>query len=118
MKISLEGMVFYGYHGVLQEENKIGNRYEVTIHLDTDIDPLTLDDDIKNTVDYYKIYSRIQSIMENKTKLLETIAYKIATVIIENFPPVTGVRVQVTKYNPPLNGLCEKAVVEYEMKKE
>ena len=114
MKISLENMTFYGYHGVMQEENTIGNRYEVSVHLDADIDVTQLKDDVHNTVDYHKIYLQIQKIMAVRTRLLETIAYQIATGIINNFPQVKSVRAQVVKFNPPLNGLCEKAVVEYE----
>ncbi len=35
-KIILEGMVFFGYHGTLPEENTLGQRFvvDVTLHLD------------------------------------------------------------------------------------
>jgi len=49
--------------------------------------------------------------MNNTKKLIETVAYCIISRIKE-LDNVTGARVKLSKYNPPLKGDVEKAVVE------
>ena len=36
-KILLNEMEFYGYHGVFQEENKLGQRFRVSVELHLDL---------------------------------------------------------------------------------
>ena len=66
MKTHLNEMIFYGYHGVYQEERNLGQRFIVNVTVITNPE---LDSHIKNledTVDYTKIYSEIEAIMETQ----------------------------------------------------
>ena len=37
-RVRLVNAVFYGHHGVMQEEHKVGGRYEVDVGVDLDFD--------------------------------------------------------------------------------
>ena len=113
VEIGLEGLVFYGYHGVMSEEGALGNRFDVNVYLKANVGTSGADDDIHQTVDYYKIYTLISTLMHKRKKLLESLALCIADAILADFKEVNEVKVQVSKYNPPLKGLCERAYVTY-----
>jgi dihydroneopterin aldolase len=117
IEIGLEGLVFYGYHGVMNEEGALGNRFEVNVWLSAEVGSSAFDDDIHQTVDYYKIYALISQVMHERKKLLESLAQLIASAILSQFEQVAEVKVQVSKYNPPLKGLCERAYVTFTQKR-
>ena len=75
--IILEGMEFYAYHGVYEEEQKIGNRYEVTLSVATDFTDGAAADDIDGTIDYGELYHIVSAVMQAPTKLLERIGQRI-----------------------------------------
>lgn len=116
MKIHLNDMVFYGYHGVHKEERKLGQRFVVNCHLETDN---SLDDKVQHlqdTVDYTKVFAIIKSILENRQfELLEICARTIVNNILENFEKVINVRISIKKPNVPING--NLSAVEVEMEK-
>ena len=51
-QISLEGMRFYAYHGVYEEEQIIGNYYTVDVYIHTDFSKASESDDIFETINY------------------------------------------------------------------
>ena len=77
--IHLNEMEFYGYHGALPEETKLGQRFRVTVSLATDLSEAGKTDDLDKTVNYAEVYSVCRSIVEGEpVKLIETVAEKIA----------------------------------------
>ncbi|MDH4460827.1 MAG: dihydroneopterin aldolase, partial [Flectobacillus sp.] len=69
--IALEGLEFFAYHGYYEEEQKIGNRYQVDIQITTDFSEAAEEDKLGGTVNYEDLYRIIASIMKDKIKLLE-----------------------------------------------
>nr|WKN39047.1 dihydroneopterin aldolase [Tunicatimonas sp. TK19036] len=110
-KILLEGLEFFAYHGYHQEERKTGNRYNVDVLVEADVKQAAIQDQLKETIDYAKLYQTVKEEMEQPAKLLEHIGYRIIQQILEEFPQVTAVEVQVSKFNPPLGGVCRRACV-------
>jgi dihydroneopterin aldolase len=113
-KVALEGMEFYARHGYYEEERIIGNKYSVDIVLDLDFTSAALDDKLEGTVDYEKVYEIVQEVMSIDAKLLEHLAGKMIKAIKENFTQIKSVEVNISKYNPPIKGLCKRAVVTME----
>lgn len=113
-KVSLEGMEFYARHGYYEEERVIGNKYSVDVTLDVDVTEAALDDKLEGTVNYEKVYEIVQEVMSIDANLLEHLAGKMIKALKENFLEIKHVRVRVSKYNPPIKGLCHKATVELE----
>ncbi|MCS7085465.1 MAG: dihydroneopterin aldolase [Bacteroidia bacterium] len=116
--IGLEKMLFYGYHGAYDEENKLGNRYEVGVEMEAWLDPGVAEDRLSSTVNYEEIYRLVARTMSEKHRLLERLAMQIAARILEAAPQVESVRVRVAKTNPPVGGVCEKAHAEYIARRE
>jgi dihydroneopterin aldolase len=96
--ILLEGMIFYGRHGTLPAERELGQPFVVDVELHLDLRPAGLSDDLTQTVDYSEVHRRTQEIVEGPpVNLTETVAERIAAVILENYPAVEAVRVKVAK---------------------
>jgi len=113
-KVSLEGMEFYARHGYYEEERVIGNKYSVDVTLDVDFTEAASDDKLEGTVNYEKVYEIVQNVMNIDANLLEHLAGKMIKALKQNFPQINRVQVRISKYNPPIKGLCHKATVELE----
>ena len=113
-KVSLEGMEFYARNGYYEEVRVIGNKYSVDVILDVDVTDAALEDKLDGTVNYEKVYEIVQAVMSIDANLLEHLAGKMIKALKENFPQINNVKVRVSKYNPPIKGLCHKATVELE----
>lgn len=111
-KVSLEGMEFYARHGYYEEERVIGNKYSVDVTLSVDFSEAATDDKLEGTVNYEKVYEIVQQVMSIDANLLEHLAGKMIKALKEHFPEVKKVKVKISKYNPPIKGLCNKATVE------
>ena len=113
-KVSLEGMEFYARHGYYEEERVIGNKYSVDVTIDLDISEAAEEDKLEGTVNYERVYEIVQNVMSIDANLLEHLAGKLIKAIRDNFDNIDRVKVKVSKYNPPIKGLCHRAMVELE----
>ena len=103
-RIMLDGMRFYGYHGVNPEERTLGQPYIVDLTAELDLRPAGQSDRLEDTVSYSHIYRAVQSIVEGEPRnLLEAVAEAIAAQVLADFP-VDAVTVTVKKPNPPVRG--------------
>lgn len=113
-RVRLVNAVFYGHHGVMQEEHEVGGRYEVDVGVDLDFQQAAEHDDLTRTVDYERVYEFVRSLVtENNFYLIEKLAYRIAHQVLETYPTVDGVEVTVRKPNPPVGGPCDRAEATY-----
>lgn len=110
-EVRLEGMEFFAKHGFYSEEQKLGNRYSISVGLYADIEQAAQQDLLHATVDYEQVYQIVAKHVQQPARLLEHLAYRIAKSILEAFLQVQTVEVEVSKHNPPLGGLCAKASV-------
>lgn len=110
-RIVLHNMEFFAYHGFYDEEQKIGNKYSVSISLYLDLSKPGFSDKLKDTVSYEEVYKFVKKVMDKPTRLLENIANNISESILTNYNSITKVEVSVSKYNPPIGGVCERAEV-------
>ncbi len=103
-KIILDGMVFYGYHGVNPEERTQGQRFVVDLELTLDLSRGGTTDDIAATVNYASVYRLTRQIVEGEPRrLLEAVAERLASEILSSFA-VEAVRVRVHKPWAPIKG--------------
>ena len=113
MKIHLNNMLFYGFHGVFPEERKLGQRFNVSMTIYTDDTIDTQITELKDTVDYTMIYSVVKNIMEHQQfHLLEDCANSIITSILNDFSLVTGVKVLIEKPGVPMKATLSSVAVE------
>jgi len=110
-KITLEGMEFFAHHGYYKEEQVIGNKFAVDISVLTDVEGAAEHDKIHETVNYEALYRIIRKEMKQPTKLLEHIGKRIIDAVFREFPVIYNIEVSISKYNPPVGGICQKATV-------
>lgn len=118
-KIVLRGMEFYAYHGVLEEEEKLGQRFAVELEMAADLRRAGQTDNLRDTLNYVEVYDIVrQTAQRERYHLIETVAEKIAARVLECFPKVCSVRVKVTKTTPPIEGILAGVSVEIERGRE
>ena len=101
MRISLNKLLFVGYHGLYPEEKKLGNNYSVEI--DIDFNPKqSIIDQLDQTIDYVHVYAIVKKWMEIPTPLLETLVGKIADDILSSQALANKVFVKITKLHLPI----------------
>jgi dihydroneopterin aldolase len=115
--ITLEGIEFFAYHGYYEEERTIGNKYSIDITVEADLEEAAREDNLKATINYGKLYQIIREVMEEPSKLLEHIAQRVITKTYEKYPDIDSVEVSVSKFNPPIGGVCHRAKVTLKRKK-
>ncbi|MCQ2332106.1 MAG: dihydroneopterin aldolase [Paludibacteraceae bacterium] len=113
MEILVEGIELWGYHGVYEEENRIGGKYTVDVRLKV-ADNFGEDDRIESTVNYETVYGIVRQEMEKRSKLIEDVARRIAKEI-KAMKGVEGAEVAVYKYNPAMGGKVWRTGVKIEI---
>ena len=115
--IKIRNIRLYAYHGCLDEEGKIGSEYRVDLTVKTDLSKSAKTDNLADTVDYVHLNKIVKQEMAVRTKLLETVADKILTKIIEEIPIVKKATVEVSKLNPPIGGNVASVTIKMSRKK-
>ncbi len=110
--ISLEGIKMFGRHGFYEEETILGNEFIIDLFVETEISDAAEEDDLFKSVNYETLFYLCKVEMKEPAKLLETVAIRIVDRINEHFENIEGIRLKLTKINPPLEGEVEKASVE------
>jgi len=110
--IFIEAIEFYGYHGLFDEEQAVGHRYVVDVELGTNTRRSGQSDDLNDTIDYAAVARRVVAIgTSEKHRLIEAIAERLATVILDEFD-AESVRIRLKKVSPPFNIIARSVGVE------
>lgn len=112
--IALEGMQFYAYHGVYDEEQIIGNNFIVDIYITTNYAKAIEKDDIFETINYETVYLVCEVEMKKKVKLLETLAENIIFALKHQFNSIQSVSIKITKKNPIPGARVDNSSIETE----
>ena len=110
--LRLRNMRFYGRHGVLPEEEALGQRFEVDVEIHLDLRPAGQSDELQRSIDYAAVHGLVSYIVtEERFRLLEALAERIAARIRKEFGPPEIV-VRVRKPHPPVPGDFDGVEVE------
>jgi len=102
--IQIENMEFYSFHGHFKEERIVGNKFLVDLTVETDMEAPAASDNLKDAVNYQRLYEIVKQQMEMKSHLLEHIAGRILDAIYSEMKGIKKVTVKVSKMNPPMGG--------------
>lgn len=113
-KIKIKDLLVFANHGVLKEENSLGQKFIVSIEIDAFTN---MSDSIDNTINYAEVCEFVESEMQNNTyALIETAANKLAKSIMLNYPLSNAVRVEIKKPWAPIGKNLDYVSVEFESK--
>ena len=110
--IRLQDMRFYAYHGVMEQERRVGGEYLVSLQVEADLSGAVMSDAVADTVNYAELYDVVRQEMAQPSQLLEHVAGRIGQRVLDEFPQVTALTVRVTKCNPPMGADSKGASVE------
>lgn len=112
-RIFLRDVPFFGRHGVFPEEQVLGQRFVLDADWWLDTRPAAWADDAALTVSYQAVYDHMQAVVEDQpVHLIETLAERIATRLLDHFPAVEQVRIVVRKPGAPISGVFGDVGVE------
>ncbi len=115
--IQLHEIRFYAYHGVMEQERRVGGDYVVSLSVDTDLSVPVVSDRVEDTLNYAALYDVVAREMNIPSQLLEHVAGRIGQGVLDAFPQVTALTVEVRKENPPMGADCQGASVEIKVKR-
>ena len=97
-KIYIRDLEFIGYHGVFEEEKKLGQKFFVSLELTTSLREAGLNDDITKTTHYGEVSESVKKIFfQKKYDLIETLAEDIAREILLNYPLISELKLEIKK---------------------
>jgi dihydroneopterin aldolase/2-amino-4-hydroxy-6-hydroxymethyldihydropteridine diphosphokinase len=94
VKVELRGLELRGFHGVLEEERRDGQRFVYDVELE--VGERGASDQIEDAVDYREVAAAVRDVNARQFRLLEALATAVADELAARFP-VEHVRVRVRK---------------------
>ncbi|HEX5932776.1 MAG TPA: dihydroneopterin aldolase [Pseudorhizobium sp.] len=113
--ITLRNCAFFARHGVLEQENVLGQRFFVDAVMDVDAGDALETDMVEKTVDYGLAFTLIESVVTGQQRrLIETLALDIAKALCARFPQILRAEITVRKPSAPVQGVLDHAEVRVE----
>lgn len=111
--IRLKNCCFFAHHGVFDEEERLGQRFQVDAELHVDALAALDADEIGETVDYGLVFKEIERILSGSRRfLIEVLALDVARALYDRFAQVVHARIIIRKPNAPVRGVLDHVEVE------
>lgn len=112
-RIILSDLAFYGYHGVMLEENKLGQRFRIDLECGLDLRRAGETDIVEATVSYADIYALVKAATEDtRYKLIEALAQHIIDRLFATFAPFEWIRIRIRKPEAPIPAVAGEFAIE------
>lgn len=106
--IRMKNCAFFARHGVMDEEETLGQRFYVDAVLSVDPDRPLQDDAISSTVDYGVAFEVIEKIVTGERRfLIEALALEVGKALSKRFPQIKRAEITVRKPNAPVPGVLD-----------
>ncbi|MBR0558454.1 2-amino-4-hydroxy-6-hydroxymethyldihydropteridine diphosphokinase [Neokomagataea anthophila] len=101
--VEVKDLCLFGYHGVLPEENRLGQRFIIDMAIRADLTLAQRDDAYEHAVCYGALCDIASKIVTGPPlALIETVGDRIACAVLEQFSAVEWVQVRVRKPAVPV----------------
>lgn len=108
----LDNLRIYAYHGVLQQERKVGAYFLIDLSLTYHFTQAMMTDDLQHTISYADVYKIVKEEMKIPSQLIEHVAGRIIKHLCDVYPSLTEIKLRILKENPPMGADCRGAGVE------
>lgn len=115
--IELEEMRFYAYHGVMEQEQKVGNTFVVNLELEFNQYISLKQDELEQTINYAEVYTLVKREMDKPSQLLEHVVGRIASALFRAFTLIEGLNIKLSKQKPPFSADIRSASVRLELRR-
>ncbi len=112
-RVVLEGIRLFAYHGVLEQERKVGAYFTIDVRLETDFTYAMETDELDGTISYADVYEVVKEEMAIPSKLLEHVGGRIVKALRNRFK-INKVYLKIMKENPPMGADLAGAGIEIE----
>lgn len=114
-RIILSRIAVYAYHGLHPEEEKLGQRFYVSLEARLDLRPAAEHDDWKRTVSYDRLAKIVVDVAtERRFSLIEGLAEVIARQILASYAQIHTIVVRVEKPAAPIPTILDGVAIEIE----
>ena len=112
MKIKLNRIKLFGYHGLYEIEKEEGQEFIISTNIEL-MNRSNYKDDIDNTTDYVDIIDKIKNVFNaSRYNLMETLLIDISNRIMED-EEIKSVIISIKKTSPPTNVDLDSVEIEY-----
>ncbi len=110
--IRIKNCAFFARHGVLDEEETLGQRFYVDAELTVDPGRALEDDSIDGTVDYGVAFAVIEKIITGERRfLIEALALAVGKALVERYSQIKRAAITIRKPNAPVRGVLDHVEV-------
>ena len=110
--IELRNLDFFSFHGLYEEEKKVGGEFVVDVFARFPAQDHKLTS-IEETVNYAALFAIIKDEMDQPRELLETIAQSIAERIYNKYAVIREIEIRIEKKQAPIAGLNGSVAATY-----
>jgi dihydroneopterin aldolase len=112
-RILVDRIAIYAYHGVHAEEERLGQRFYVSLDCCLDLRAAGEHDDWQSTICYVQLTELVGSIATGRRfKIIEALAENIAQAALSAFPRLDAITVRVEKPSAPVPAIIDGVTVE------
>lgn len=102
-EVHVKGIRTYAFHGCMPEEATIGTWFETDVEIGANLQRAAEEDKLSATIDYVVVGQIVQEEMARRAYLIEHVAWRIIERCKLEWPGNTRIRVEVKKFNAPMN---------------
>ena len=112
-KITIQDLECFSYHGVLEQEQQLGQKFLISLELSVDTRSAGKEDDLTQSVNYADVCNTVFQFMRKHTfQLIEAVAERLAEEILLTYSLVNQVRVIIKKPWAPIMLSLETVAVD------
>ena len=112
--IEISRLEVFAHHGVMPQEARVGNLFEVSARLCYDFSAAAASDDVASAINYAEVVELVNDVMAVPCKLLETVVLRLKEAIMARWPQITAGTVTVAKLHPPFSSTVAYAAAAIE----
>ena len=117
-RILVRDLTVFAFHGVLPEEARLGQRFQIDLCCELDLREAGQSDEVASTVHYGMLIATVERIATTRRfKLIEALAEAIAAAIFEEFARIEAVAVTITKPSAPVQAATGTVAIAIERRR-
>ena len=116
-KMFINDLEIFANHGVFEEEKRLGQKFILSLELTLNLREAAITNNLKKSVHYGELCHKVEGeFRKTSYDLIETAVEKLSIFILEEYPNVEGVKINLKKPWAPIGKHLDYAGIEIERK--